>query len=203
MEKLLKEERLIMHALSVFGRLKKEQLYELIKKKGSATKSIYEGLKKRQYIEEFNGDYVRLDPRTDASEKTIDAFWVLLNRIEKMNVSQDAYYQANYPSEIFFMRENMMYEIICINPGEEYQLKALFLENRYNSDSEDDMVKYIIVLQDDSYIDSCISSIPEEALEKTQVVFATLTDSVTEIKDASGGVSLRYDAKKPQFWNVN
>lgn len=203
MEKLLKEERLIMHALSKFGCLKKEQLYELIKKKGSATKSIYEGLKKRQYIEEFDGDYVRLDPRTDASGKTIDAFWLLLNRIEKMGVSHNSYYQADYPSEIFFMRDNMMYEVICINPGEEYQLKTLFFEQRYNSESEEDMVKYIIILQDDSYIDSCVSSIPEKAIEKGQVVFATLIDGETIIKDNNGNNVLKYDVKKPQFWNVN
>lgn len=203
MEKLLKEERLIIRALSTFGCLKKEQLYELIKKKGSATKSIYEGLKKRQYIEEFSNDYVRLDPHTDVDEKTINAFWVLLNRIEKMGVHHNFYYQANYPAEIYFTRENMMYEIVCINPGEEYQIKALFLDNRNNSDAEEDKMKYIFVLQDETYMDSCLAAIPESAIENAQVVFTTLVDGETEIKDPNNATVLRYEVKKPQFWNVN
>jgi len=172
MEKLLKEERLIMRCLSLYGCLKKEQLIKLVANKGEAKTKIYEGLKKRGYVEEFDGNYVRLDPKTNADERTISAFWVLLDYIKK--IDPNAHYRADYPSEIFFMRENMMYEIISIFSGEEYLLKSLFLENRYNSQEEQDRMKFIVIVQSPDSIEACISSIPSTIIENGQVVFAVL-----------------------------
>ena len=64
MEKLLKEERLILRALSLYGCLTYKQLRKLIIYKGDSTvDAILTSLKKRQLIEEFGGGYVRLDPR--------------------------------------------------------------------------------------------------------------------------------------------
>lgn len=172
MEKLQKEERLVIRCLSIFGCLKKEQILKLLAHKDKAKDLIYNGLKKKQLIEEFSGGYVRLDPKSEPDKRRIDAFWVLLNYINKL--APNAYYQADYPSEIFFMRENMMYEIATILPGEEYLLKSLFLENRYNSQEEEDKMKFIIIVQSPDNIEACLSSIPSKTIEEGRIVFAVL-----------------------------
>lgn len=172
-EKLLKEERLVLRCLSLYGCLQWEQLVKLISyKQEDVAERILVGLKKRQYIEEFDGGYVRLDPKTNPDQRVINAFWVLLEYIGK--IAPNAHYAADYPSEIYFMRDNAMYEIISLEENEGYLLSALFLENRYNSSEEEDMMKFIIIVPDPDSIEGCLKSIPDSAIEKGQVLFAVL-----------------------------
>lgn len=179
MEKLLKEERLILRALSLYGCLTYKQLRKLIIYKGDSTvDAILTSLKKRQLIEEFGGGYVRLDPRTEPDDKLINAFWVFLERISKFKDVPN--YKADYPSEIYFLKDNSMYEIVTLREGEEYLLKALFLENRNNSQEDEDKMKYIIIVPSTDAIESCVKNIPQDVIDGKQVLFATVNYSVGE-----------------------
>lgn len=173
MEKLLKEEKLVLHCLSLYGCLRWEQLIKLMKNKPKETADkILIGLKKRQYIIDDESGYVKLDYKTEPDQKIIAAFWILLQYIDKIDFN--AHYPANYPSEIFFLRDNIQYEIIALNPNEENLIKMLFLENRNNSTSEEDVMKYIIVVPDTDTIENCLKNIPESVIENKQVLFTTI-----------------------------
>lgn len=173
MEKLLKEEKLVINCLKIYSCLRWEQLMALMPNKPEETaQKILVGLKKRQYIVEDEAGYVKLDPRTEPNQKTISAFWILLKYFDKIN--PDAHYAADYPSEIFFLRDNVQYEIVVLNPNEENLIKMLFLENRNSSDAEEDAIKYIIVVPETGTIEKCLKNIPEKVLENKQVMFATV-----------------------------
>lgn len=49
--------------------------------------------------------------------------WVLLRYIDK--VEPMAHYPAVYPSQIFFLKDNIGYEIVTLYDGEEHLLKFL------------------------------------------------------------------------------
>jgi len=172
-EKLLKEERLILNCLRIYECLRYEQLLTLINNKPEDTaKKIINGLKKRQYVFEDEAGYVKIEPKTEPDQKTISAFWILLQYIGK--ITQDAHYRANFPSEIFFLRNNVQYEIIVINQDEENLLKMLFLENRNTSTDEQDAVKYIIIVPGEESIENCLRYIPDSAIENNQIMFASI-----------------------------
>lgn len=172
-EKLLKEEKLILHCLSLYECLRWEQLIKLINNKPRETaEKIIIGLKKRQYIIEDEAGYVKLNPNTEPDQKNINAFWILLERIRKIN--PEAHYIANFPSQIYFLQDNNQYEIISLNLNEENLVKMLFLENRNNSDNENDATKYIIIVPNVDSIENCLKNIPESVLDEKRVLFATV-----------------------------
>ncbi len=155
-DRLLKEEKIVIDCLSKYYCLKWEQLIQLLYYKEEDTANrILVGLKKRQLIlhDEETG-YVTLDPRSKPDTKTINAFWVLLKFIKKINPKE--HYKAEYPSEIFFLKDNAQYEIVCIDKGEEHTIALLKGYNRITSDEDEDEIKYIIVIQDESQIEECM-----------------------------------------------
>lgn len=81
------------------------------------------------------GYYVGLDAMCQPDQRTILAVWVLLKFIDL--VDPMAHYPATYPSQIFFLKENVGYEIVVLYEGEQRLLKLL-------QPQED--LKYIIVL---------------------------------------------------------
>lgn len=174
MDRLLEEEKIITEALSKYGCLRWEQLIKLIyNKKEETAQRILVGLKKRQLILEDEGSgYVRLDPRTQSDDKMIRAFWILLQYVNK--ISPREHYPANYPSEIFFLKQGVQYEIVVLNPREEHVLSMLFNENRNNSDDEEDITKYIIVVANTDCIEACLNKIPDKVIDNKQVLFATI-----------------------------
>lgn len=173
MEKLLKEEKLVINCLRIYECLRWEQLLALIPNKTPETaQKILVGLKKRQYIIEDESGYVKLDPRTQPDQKVISSFWILLKYFDKIN--QGAHYVADYPSNIFFLRDNTQYEIMSLLPNEENLVKMLFLENRNNSNHEEDIVKYIIVVPTTDMIADCLKNIPQNVIENKQIIFATV-----------------------------
>lgn len=173
MENLLKEEKLVLHCLSLYGCLRWEQLVKLMSNKQKETaEKILNGLRKRQYFVEDEAGYVKLDPRCEPDQKMITAFWILLERISK--IVPNAHYAANYPAEIFFLKDNSMYEIVVVNKNEENYIRTLFLENRYNSNDEEDAIKYIIAVPSVDDIESCLKAIPPEVLAANRVLFSTV-----------------------------
>lgn len=171
-DKLLREEKIIVNALRKYEALRWEQLIKLVYNKSEevATK-ILNGLKKKQIILEDEGGYVTLDNRSTADDKTVRAFWVLLQFINKMDPY--AHYKASHPASIFFLKDDTQYEVIVLNPNEEFLLKMIFDAERENSSHEEDATKYIIVVPNTDAIDDCVNNIPEEYFDKRLILFAT------------------------------
>lgn len=154
-DKLLKEEQLVIDCLSRYYCLKWSQLINLLYYKDpEVAQRILVGLKKRQLILEDEGEYVTLDPRCTPDPKTISAFWVMLKFIKKINPKE--HYKAEYPSEIFFLKDNIQYEIVVLNPGEEHLISMLKSYNRKTTDDEEDETRYIIVVQNEDQIEECL-----------------------------------------------
>ncbi|WP_286077654.1 DUF5697 family protein [Thomasclavelia cocleata] len=168
-DRLLKEEQLVIDCLSRYYCLKWKQLIKLLYYKDEeVAQRILVGLKKRQLIlEDETTEDVTLDPRSQADRKTIDAFWVMLKFIKKINPKQ--HYKAEYPSEIFFLKENAQYEIVVLNKGEEHLINMLKGYNRNTSVEEDDEIRYIIVVQDEDQIEDCLRK-----TEGMKVLFASV-----------------------------
>lgn len=89
-------------------------------------------------------------------QRLILAVWVLLRFID--SVEPMAHYPAVYPSQIFFLKENVGYEIVVLYEGEQGLLRLL--------QPEEDL-KYIIVL-------SHISMAEKLRLPKAPCLFATV-----------------------------
>ena len=75
--------------------------------------TILDGLKKKQIILEDTPGYLTLDLRSKSDIKKIQAFWVLLEFVDK--IKPEEHYPANYPSEIFFLKQGTQYEIVVLN----------------------------------------------------------------------------------------
>ena len=81
------------------------------------------------------GYYLGLDPYCVPDQRVIVAVWVLLRFID--HVEPLSHYPATYPSQIFFLKENVGYEIVVIYEGEQHLTRLL-------QPQED--LKYIIVV---------------------------------------------------------
>lgn len=174
MDKLLREENIVVSCLSKYECLKWEQLIKLLhNKKEDVAQRILVGLKKKQIVLEDESGYLMLDPRCKSDYKKLQAFWVLLEFVDK--IKPEEHYPANYPSEIFFLKQGAQYEIVVLNKDEDHLLNMLFMENRNNSVEEEDTTKYIIVVPDVDYIDNCIAKIPDAILDNEQILFATVS----------------------------
>lgn len=82
--------------------------------------------------------------------------WVLLKFIDQ--VDPMAHYPASYPSQIFFLKDNIGYEIVVIYEGEGSNLRLL---------QPEDELKYIIVVP---HI-AMVHSLPKP---KAECLFATV-----------------------------
>ena len=89
-------------------------------------------------------------------QRTILAVWVLLKFIKE--VDPMAHYPASYPSQLFFLKDNIGYEIVVLYEGEGSNLRLL---------QPDDELKYIIVVPH-------ISMVQDLRLPKAQCLFATV-----------------------------
>lgn len=133
---LLQEERYIIKWLSQYGALQKAQLIKMLRKPPNTAERILKRMKKDMRIDNVSGGYyVGLDNMAQPDQRTILAVWVLLQFIE--HVDPLAHYPATYPSQIFFLKENVGYEIVVLYEGEESSLRLLQPEEN---------LKYIIVL---------------------------------------------------------
>lgn len=133
---LLQEERYIIKWLSQYGALQKAQLMKMLRKPPNTAERILKRMKKDMRIDNVSGGYyVGLDNMAQPDQRTILAVWVLLQFVE--HVDPLAHYPATYPSQIFFLKGNVGYEIVVLYEGEESSLRLLQPEEN---------LKYIIVL---------------------------------------------------------
>ena len=122
---LLQEEQYIIHWLTEYGALTKTQIIRLLKDKPPQTaEKIIRGLKRDAMLHEISGGYyLGVDSVCQPDQRMILAVWVLLQFIDK--VDPMAHYPATYPSQIFFLKEDMGYEIVVLYEGEQYLTRLL------------------------------------------------------------------------------
>ena len=133
---LLEDEKYVIKWLSQYGALPTTQVIKMLRKKPDVAVKILKNLKKQHQVADVKGGYyLGLDAMCQPDHRMILAVWVLLKFIDK--VDPMAHYPAVYPSQIFFLKENMGYEIVTLYEGEEHLLRLL---------QPDDELKYIIVI---------------------------------------------------------
>lgn len=134
---LLTDEQYVIKWLSQYGALPKAQVIRLLRDKSPGTaEKILRNLKRAQRIEDAGGGYyLGLDRLCKPDQRMILAVWVLLRFID--SVDPMAHYPATYPSQIFFLKDNVGYEIVVLYEGEEHLMRLL---------QPQEEMKYIIVL---------------------------------------------------------
>ena len=134
---LLQDEQYIIKWLSQYGTLTKTQVIRLLKDKPVSTaEKIIRNLKRDMRITDVGGYYLALDEMCKPDHSFIIAVLVLLQFIDQ--VEPLAHYPAVYPAQIFFLKENVGYEIVVLYDGEQHLMRLL-------QPQEDDL-KYIIVV---------------------------------------------------------
>ena len=134
---LLQDEQYVVRWLTQYGALTKTQVIRLLKDKTPQTaEKIIRNLKRQFMVSDVRGGYyLSSDPMDQPDQRVILAVWVLLKFIDK--VEPMAHYPASYPSQLFFLKEDVGYEIVVLYDGEQHLAKLLR--------PEDDL-KYILVL---------------------------------------------------------
>jgi len=154
---LLQEEMLILQWLSQYGVLTRKQLIRMLQKPEATAERLIKSLKKQMRVAEISGGYyIGLDPMCRPDQRSILAVWVLLKFIDQ--VEPMAHYPASYPSQLFFLKDNIGYEIVVLYDGEGSNLRLL---------QPDEELKYIIVVPH-------ISMTQSLRLPKAQCLFATV-----------------------------
>ena len=129
----------------------------MLQKEQATVDRIIKSMRKRMMISEISGGYyIGLDPYCKPDQRTVLAMWVLLKFIDQ--VDPMAHYPASYPSQIFFLKDNIGYEIVVVYEGEGSNLRLL---------QPEDELKYIIVVP---HI-SMVQSLP---IPKAECLFATV-----------------------------
>ena len=122
--------------LTQYGALSKTQIIRMLQKPRSTAEKILRNLRRQMQISDISGGYyIGTDPMCKPDQRTMIAVWVLLKFIDQ--VDPMAHYPASYPSQLFFLKENMGYEIVVLYEGEGGLLRLL---------QPDEDLKYIIVL---------------------------------------------------------
>lgn len=135
---LLTDEQYVIKWLSQYGPLPKTQVVRLLRDKSPTTaERLLNRMKRDQRIANVgDGYYLGLDPYCTPDQRVILAVWVLLQFIDR--VEPLAHYPATYPSQLFFLKENIGYEIVVLYEGEQHLPRLL-------QHGEEDL-KYIFVL---------------------------------------------------------
>ena len=164
---LLQEEQFIIHWLTEYGALTKTQVIRMLKDKPPQTaEKIIRGLKRDVLLYDISGGYyLGVDPMCQPDQRMILAVWVLLQFIDK--VEPMAHYPATYPSQIFFLKEDIGYEIVVLYDGEQHLARLL-------QPQED--LRYIFVLPH-------IHMAQELVLPNVLCLFATVDYNGQEVPD--------------------
>lgn len=134
---LLQEEQYIVKWLTQYGALTKTQVIQLLRDKPPQTaEKIIKNLKRQFMISDISGGYyLGVDPMCQPDQRIILAVWVLLRFIDQVDAM--AHYPATYPSQLFFLKRDVGYEVVVLYEGEQHLLRLL--------QPEQDL-KYIFVL---------------------------------------------------------
>ena len=155
---LLQDEQYVVRWLTQYGSLTRTQVIKLLHNKPPKTaEKIIGNLKRQLMISEVSGGYyLGMDPMVKPDQRIISAVWVLLRFIDQ--VEPMAHYPASYPSQIFFLKQNIGYEIVVLYENEQHLVRLL---------QPEDELKYILVLPH-------IQMARELKLPKAPCLFATV-----------------------------
>ena len=153
------EEKVIMYWLSQYGVMLQEQAIGALTDKGRTTASaIIRGLmKQRRLCYLHGGYYVAAGPKMKPDDKIIAAIWVLLQYIYQIDPMN--HHRAQYPGQIYFLRNGCGYEIVVLGEGD-YLLPTMLTPQAD--------LKFIIVVPDEEMI-------PDVKLPNAPCMFATVT----------------------------
>lgn len=155
---LLPEEQCVVTWLSQYGALPKQLVIRMLNMPDEkAERLLYTMRRALRITEILDGTYVALDPLCKPDQRLIQAVWVLVKFIDKLD-DPLAHYAANYPSQLFFLKENVGYEIIVLYEGEESLVRLL---------QPDEDLKFIVVVPD-------ISMAPRLQLPDAPCLLATV-----------------------------
>lgn len=166
---LLPEERTIMYCLTQYESILMDQAIRFIHNRPNQTvQKIIRGLRKMHRISFLHeGTYIGAGPVSKSDPKTEEAIWVLLRYIDQLGPMDHR--KADYPSQIYFIRNGIPYEILVLREGEQ-RLTAL-LHPR-------EEMKYIIVVPDKSMI-------PTVRLPDAPCMFATVNYGDSDIPEVT------------------
>lgn len=154
---LLQDERYLLKWLSQYRTMTREQAIKMLRKPERKARKIIRNLVREQRIAEFNkGEILAMDELCKVNNKTTMAIWVLLQFVDKVNPLD--HYPATHPAQLFFLKEQVGYEVIVLLEGEEPLAMLL-------APSED--IKYIIVVEN-------VGMIARIPLPDAQCIFATI-----------------------------
>ena len=155
---LLQDEKNVIQWLTQYGALPRAQIMRLLhdKPQRTADKIIRNLIKQFMISEVSSGYYLGIDSMCKPDQRMIIAVWVLLKYIDQ--IESMAHYPATYPSQIFFLKKNIGYEIVVLYEGEQHLVRLLRPE-------ED--LKYILVVPH-------ISMARELKLPDAPCIFATV-----------------------------
>ena len=155
---LLQDEQYVIKWLSQYGALPKAQIIRMLWNKTPKTaEKIIKNLERQNMISEISGGYyIGIDPMVQPDQRIISAVWVLLEFIK--HVDPMAHYPAVYPSQLFFLKEDIGYEIVVLYKGEQHLSKLL---------QPQEEMKYIFVVPH-------IEMAKELRLPNSPCLFATL-----------------------------
>lgn len=164
---LLPEEQMIMYCLSQYESILMDQAIRIIHNRPNQTaQKIIRGLRKQHRLSFLHeGSYIGAGPASKADPKTEEAIWVLLRYIDQ--IEPMSHRKADYPSQIYFIRNEIAYEIIVLREGEG-RLTAML-------HPREDM-KYIIVVPD-------ADMIPTVRLPDGPCMFATVEYGDSDIPE--------------------
>lgn len=136
---LREDEQRVLRWLSQYGPMGKTMLRKLLHYKPSTTAmKILQSLKRDRYITEIqNGDYFAIDRFCTPDPRMVSAVWIMIQFIE--HIHPDEHRLADMPAQIFFLKDQVAYEIIVLERGEEHRLQLLQIQKN---------TKYIIVIPD-------------------------------------------------------
>lgn len=137
MPELLKDEKKVVWWLQQYGPLPYRQIERLLHSRTKvAVEKIIRNVKRMGYaVDVENGYYLALSPQDKPDQRRILALWVLLEFIGAVDPMSHA--PTEFPSSVFFLKENTGYEIIVLHGGEQHHLRMLQVQPE---------TKYIIVV---------------------------------------------------------
>ena len=110
---LLEDEKNVLRWLTQYGPLQKGQLVKLLNIESLKTCGrILKNLRKSYNVVDLDqGRYYTTDPFARPDSRMITAVWVLIKFASE--IDPHAHYPAEIPSQIFFLKENIIRKIEC------------------------------------------------------------------------------------------
>lgn len=147
--------KILLECVMKYGFLEKRQLVRfasLLGYNSEIVSTAINSIMKEKILFMNENDDISLTPNTLKSHSTIDAFWVLCEFAKVIDPQN--HFKAQYPSDIFFIRDKSQYEIMVPKPGDEFLINIIKEKNSVLR--EEDKIKLIVVVEDENQLNAAI-----------------------------------------------